>query len=66
MSARLFKGKQGQQLARDIGKRAKTFVPGAAVVERAAAGAAGQTPATARPNIDAIKVHASATCDVIV
>lgn len=60
VSARLFKGKQGQQLARDIGKRAKTFVPGAAVVEHTAASAAGQT--SARPNIDAIKAAiASAT-----
>lgn len=30
-ASQMFKGKRGQQLARDIGKRAKTFVPGAPV-----------------------------------
>lgn len=62
-SARLFKGKHGQQLAREIGKRAKTFVPGAPVGDRAGATAAAQAPAaSARLNIDAIKAAiASAT-----
>ena len=58
-SARLFKSKEGQQLAREIGKRAKTFVPGAPIVQRAGAGAAGQAAAasaSAKQNIDAIKV----------
>jgi len=61
-SARLFKGKEGQQLAREIGKRVKTFVPGAPVIQRAGAAAAatGQAAASAaasaKQNIDAIKV----------
>ena len=58
MSAKLFRGKEGQQLAREIGRRAKTFVPGAPVGERVAV-AAGHTAAvsaSARQNIDAIKV----------
>jgi len=56
----LFKGKEGQQLAREIGKRAKTFVPGAPVVQRAGAAATGPAAAaataSAKQNIDAIKV----------
>ena len=55
----MFKGKEGQRLARDIGKRVKTFVPGAPVGERAiaAAGDAAAMPASARQNIEAIKVR---------
>jgi len=53
----LFKGKEGQKLAHEIGKRVKTFVPGAPVGGR---GAAAVHPpaasASARQNIDAIKV----------
>jgi len=58
-SARLFRGKEGQQLVREIGKRAKTFVPGAPVVQHAAAAGAGPAAAasaSAKQNIDAIKV----------
>ena len=67
-SATLFKGKKGQQLARDIGKRMKTFIPGAPVGEQQAAqtptasgaaqaaAAAASAPASAKQNIEAIKV----------
>lgn len=34
MAAKLFKGKKGQQLAQDIGKRSKTFVPGEKLPEK--------------------------------
>ena len=60
----MFKGKRGQQLARDIGKRSRTFVPGAALEKKAAqagaaaaGGAAGNASAAVmKPDIDAIKV----------
>ena len=57
-AAQMFKGKRGQQLARDMGKRAKTFVPGAPVagaaeVKRPPGAAPGGPP---RHDIDAIKV----------
>ena len=67
----MFKGKKGQILARDMGKRAtKTFVPGAALPSKGSgppgppsgAGASGPTtvPTTAappaRPDTEAIKV----------
>lgn len=64
--AALFTGKKGQQLARDIGKRFKTFVPGTPIAgatapaaeaqqNPAAAAAAAATAAAAKQNIDAIK-----------
>jgi len=54
----LFKGKEGQQLVHEIGKRAKTFVPGAPVAARAGAAASqpSAAPASAKQNIEAIKV----------
>lgn len=57
----MFKGKRGQQLARDIGKRTRTFVPGAGLPEKkgAAAAAAGPTPAAMeakKHDMEAIKV----------
>lgn len=56
-SARLFRGKQGQQLVRQIGKqqRAKTFVPGLTDHATAAGSATAARPTAARPNIEAIK-----------
>ena len=57
-SSRLFKGKEGEQLVHEIGKRTKTFVPGAPVGERAAGAAAPAASASAKQNIDAIKVTA--------
>ena len=66
MAATLFRGKKGQQLAKDIGKRTKTFVPGVPVVERPAAVAqsapatavqAAEASTTAKQNIEAIKVN---------
>jgi U2 small nuclear ribonucleoprotein A' len=75
-AAVMFKGKKGQQLARELGgKRAKTFVPGAPVGpggKPAVAGSAASTPAqaaaaanaaaSAKQNIEAIKAAiASAT-----
>ena len=56
-SSRLFKGKEGEQLVHEIGKRTKTFVPGAPVGERAAGNAAPAASASAKQNIDAIKVR---------
>lgn len=60
-SAELFKGKKGQQFARDIGKRVKTFIPGAPVggeqvKASATPSAAPATTAAAKQNIEAIKV----------
>ncbi len=61
----MFKGKRGQQLARDIGKRSKTFVPGAPLPGAAArAGAASAAGAAApaesdgppKKDVEAIKV----------
>lgn len=66
-SAAMFKGKKGQQLAREIGKRTKTFVPGAPVGDKAAVTAVAMTPAAAasaaaaaRQNIEAIKAAIAA------
>ena len=62
MSAKLFKSKEGQQLVREMNKRLKTFVPGAPVGERAAAASHAAAPsASAKQNIDAIKVRPRAT-----
>jgi len=59
-ASQLFKGKKGVQLARDIGKRAKTFTPGAPVGNQASAteapAAAAASSANAKQNIEAIKV----------
>ena len=68
-AAKLFKGKKGAQLARELGKRnLKTFVPGAGLPEKkakpaaAAAGKAAEVERTngevaqPRPDVEAIKV----------
>ncbi|KAL5016245.1 hypothetical protein ScPMuIL_005834 [Solemya velum] len=47
-AAKLFKGKKGQQLAQDIGKRSKTFTPGEKLPVKRAAG-------PTKEEIDAIK-----------
>lgn len=57
----MFKGKKGAALARDLGKRSmKTFVPGAGLPEKKAAGAAaagGAPPGgPPKPDVEAIKV----------
>lgn len=46
---RMFKGKKGQQLSKDLGKRSKTFVPGQPIAGRAAS--AGPS----KEDIDAIR-----------
>jgi hypothetical protein len=58
-SDELFKGKKGSQLARDIGKRVKTFVPGAPINDNTQAGVpavTASTTAAAKQSIEAIKV----------
>jgi len=58
MAAKMFKGKKGAQLARDMGgKRPKTFVPGGAAASPAPAQTTGAAAAEtkARPDIQAIK-----------
>ena len=62
----MFKGKKGQALARDMGKRAKTFVPGGGAgmpgKAQPAAPTNGQSaskPEPARPDVEAIKVSSS-------
>ena len=56
----MFKGKKGQQLARDIGKKAKTFVAGAGLPTPKKTDAAGGAEAVpsgpAKQDIEAIKV----------
>ena len=54
----MFKGKKGKQFAAEIGKRAKTFVPGAALPEkRPASGGAGPMQTQARQqDVAAIRV----------
>jgi hypothetical protein len=52
VAAQMFKGKRGQQLAREIGKRAKTFVPGAGIPEKKPQQPAGPS----KEEVDAIKV----------
>lgn len=56
-AAGLFKGKRGAALARDIGKRTKTFVPGAPVPAAAGAASAGDSAkgAPPRPDVEAIR-----------
>ncbi|XP_064624732.1 U2 small nuclear ribonucleoprotein A'-like [Lineus longissimus] len=49
-AAQMFKGKRGQQLAREIGKRAKTFVPGAGIPEKKQ-----QPTGPTKEEVDAIK-----------
>ncbi|KAJ8040925.1 U2 small nuclear ribonucleoprotein A' [Holothuria leucospilota] len=45
-SAQLFKGKKGQQLAKDLGKKSRTFVPGAEIP--------GEKPTTSGPTAEDI------------
>ncbi|KAK7100304.1 hypothetical protein V1264_023281 [Littorina saxatilis] len=49
-AARLFKGKKGQQLVAEVGKKSKTFVPGEALPEKQAA-----PTGPSKEDIDAIK-----------
>lgn len=51
----MFKGKKGQKLAADLGKRTKTFTPGAAVEKGVAPPNGAPVPST--PDEEAIKVH---------
>ena len=52
-AAKMFKGRKGQQLARDIGKRSKTFVPGSALEEKKQAAPSGGQQ---KQDVEAIKV----------
>lgn len=59
-AAKMFKGKKGQQLAKDIGKRSKTFVPGAPVkTPGGAAGGAGAPPPGGPPRQDMDAIRAA-------
>ena len=51
----MFKGKKGQKLAADLGKRTKVFTPGAAI-EKPSGGANQAAPAPPAPDQEAIKV----------
>lgn len=53
-ASKMFKGKKGAQLAQDLGRRQKTFVPGAGLKDKKAS-AASPSPATPAPDIEAIK-----------
>jgi U2 small nuclear ribonucleoprotein A' len=63
-AAKLFKGKKGLQFAREIGKRTKTFVPGAPIGDKPpsvpAQAAGSSTAASAKQNIEAIKAAIAA------
>ncbi|XP_046550264.1 U2 small nuclear ribonucleoprotein A'-like [Haliotis rubra] len=54
LAAKTFKGKKGQQLVSDIGKRSKTFVPGEKLPEKRAA-AASLSTGPSREEIESIK-----------
>ena len=52
-AAKSFKGKKGQQLAQDIGKKSKTFVPGENLPVKRPAAPTGPS----KEDIESIKVH---------
>lgn len=51
-AARMFKGKKGQQLVAEVGKKSKTFVPGEKLPDKQAA-----PSGPSKEDIDAIKVR---------
>ena len=65
----MFKGKKGHQLARNIGKKAKTFVAGAGLAAQKKTGADETEAAPAGPakqDIEAIKVRPASLSSPII
>ena len=62
----MFKGKKGQQLARDIGKKNKTFVAGAGLpTPKKAESGGAEASGPAKQDIEAIKVWSRSVVSVL-